>query len=52
VALSEGKALDAAIRFAGGNGSLACTKYGVIPSLARRAELEALLHQHGYVSRG
>jgi ribokinase len=46
VALAEGRDLESAIRFAGGNGSLACTRYGVIPSLARRPELEAFLQQH------
>jgi len=45
VALAEGKDIDSAIRFAGCNGSLACTGYGVVPSLARRADVEALLQK-------
>jgi len=46
VALAEGMEMNPAIRFAGANGSLACTKYGVVPSLARRSEVEALLKKH------
>jgi ribokinase len=42
VSLAEGKDLSSAIRFAGCNGALACTKYGVIPSLARREEVDQL----------
>jgi ribokinase len=42
VSLAEGKDLSSAIRFAGCNGALACTKYGVIPSLARRQEVDQL----------
>lgn len=47
VALAEGKTIESAIRFAGCNGSLACTKYGVVPSLARRAEVDQFLQQLG-----
>lgn len=47
VSLAEGKDLESAIRFAGCNGSLACTKYGVIPSLARRAEVDQLMRSQG-----
>jgi ribokinase len=42
VFIAEGKDLAAAIQFAGCNGALACTKYGVIPSLARRPEVDHL----------
>jgi ribokinase len=42
VSLAEGKDLVTAIQFAGCNGALACTKYGVIPSLARRSEVDQL----------
>jgi ribokinase len=42
VSLAEGKHLATAIQFAGCNGALACTKYGVIPSLARRPEVDQL----------
>ena len=42
VSLAEGKDLASAIQFAGCNGALACTKYGVIPSLARRPEVDQL----------
>lgn len=42
VSLAEGRDLNAAIRFAGCNGALACTKYGVIPSLAVRSEVDRL----------
>jgi ribokinase len=47
VAMAEGKNIVSAIRFAGCNGSLACTKYGVVPSLARRAEVDRLLKEQG-----
>jgi ribokinase len=47
VAMAEGKDIVSAIRFAGCNGSLACTKYGVVPSLARRAEVDQLLKEQG-----
>jgi ribokinase len=42
VSLAEGRDLASAIRFAGCNGALACTKYGVIPSLAVRSEVDRL----------
>lgn len=42
VSLAEGRDLASAIRFAGCNGALACTKYGVIPSLALRSEVDRL----------
>jgi ribokinase len=43
VALAEGKALSEAVRFATYAGALACTKLGVIPALAYRREVEALI---------
>ncbi len=43
VALAEGQSLSAAVRFATYAGALACTKLGVIPALAYRQDLEALL---------
>lgn len=43
VALAEGQPLPAAVRFAAAAGALACTKLGVIPALARRAAVDALL---------
>jgi ribokinase len=43
VSLAEGLDLASAIRFAGCNGALACTKYGVIPSLANRPEVDRLV---------
>jgi ribokinase len=43
VSLAEGRDLASAIKFAGCNGALACTKYGVIPSLAVRTEVDRLL---------
>jgi ribokinase len=42
VSLAEGRDLSSAIKFAGCNGALACTKYGVIPSLAVRPEVDRL----------
>jgi ribokinase len=42
VSLAEGRDLTSAIKFAGCNGALACTKYGVIPSLAARPEVDRL----------
>jgi ribokinase len=47
VATAEGKDIVSAIRFAGCNGSLACTKYGVVPSLATRPEVDQLLKEQG-----
>jgi ribokinase len=49
VAMAEGKDIESSIRFAGCNGSLACTKYGVVPSLASRAEVDQFLRKHGTV---
>ncbi len=45
VALGEGKPLLEAVRFGAACGALACTRLGVIPSLARRAAVEQLLAQ-------
>jgi ribokinase len=42
VALSEGRDLITAVRFANCAGALACTALGVIPAMARRAEVVAL----------
>ena len=46
VSLAEGHDLTSAIKFAGCNGALACTKYGVIPSLAARPEVDRLYSMH------
>ena len=46
VNFARGRNLVVAIRFAGCNGALACTKYGVIPSLARRSEVDRLFSMH------
>jgi ribokinase len=46
VALAEGMALPDAVHFAVACGSHACTRLGVIPSLGRRAEIEALARAH------
>jgi ribokinase len=46
VALAEKRDLPTAIRFAGCNGALACTKYGVIPSLAVRSDVDRLFSTH------
>lgn len=43
VALIEGQAPDAALRFAVAAGALACTKAGAQPSLPHRADVEAVL---------
>lgn len=43
VALAEGKSLSNAVRFATYAGALACTKLGVIPALASRQAIEALI---------
>ena len=37
-----GELLPDAVRFAVASGAMACTRLGVIPSLGRRAEVEAL----------
>lgn len=42
VALAEGRELPEAVRFAAAAGSYACTRLGVIPSLGRRGEVDAL----------
>jgi len=42
VSLAEGQDLASAIIFAGCAGALACTKFGVIPALAARAEVDQL----------
>jgi len=42
VALAEGRSLAEAVRFAIAAGATACTRLGVVPSLGRRAEVEAL----------
>jgi len=41
VALSEGKSLGEAVKFANCCGAMACTKLGVIPALAKRKMVEA-----------
>ena len=46
VALAEGHTLPEAVRFGVACGSHACTRLGVIPSLGRRAEVEALARHH------
>ena len=43
VALAEGRALNDAVRFAACAGALACTRLGVIPALAYRKEVEAMM---------
>jgi ribokinase len=43
VALAEGRPLLDAVRFAVCAGALACTRLGVVPALARRAEVEEML---------
>ncbi|MEO1324106.1 MAG: ribokinase [Pseudomonadota bacterium] len=48
VALAEGQAPEAALRFASAAGALAVTKPGAQPSLPRRAEVEAILAKSGY----
>jgi ribokinase len=45
IALAEGQDLVAAVRFATCSGALACTKLGVIPSLASRPAVDALYRQ-------
>jgi ribokinase len=46
VALGEGRDLPDAVRFGCACGALACTKLGVIPALASRAEADALYRRH------
>ena len=43
VALAEGRDLPDAVRFAVASGALACTRLGVVPSLARRADVDAMI---------
>ncbi len=45
IALAEGQDLETAVKFATCSGALACTKLGVIPSLANRPAVEALYRQ-------
>ena len=45
VALGEGKPLIEAVQFGCACGALACTKLGVIPSLAHRAAVDLFLAQ-------
>lgn len=45
VALGEGQPLVEAVRFGAACGALACTRLGVIPALARRADVEKLLSE-------
>ena len=46
VALAEGKDIVSAAKFAACAGALACTRLGVIPSLALRPEVDALYQKH------
>lgn len=46
VALGEGRPLLDAVRFGCAYGALACTKLGVIPSLASRSEADDLYRRH------
>ncbi len=43
VALSEGKTLEEAVRFAVHAGALCCTQLGVIPAMPDRAQVDALM---------
>lgn len=45
VAIAEGKGLKEAVEFAGGAASLSVTKYGVVPSLPYRQEVEEFLRK-------
>jgi ribokinase len=45
IALSEGKDLLEAVKFANCSGGLACTRLGVIPALAGRTEVDALFRR-------
>lgn len=51
VALGEGQPLLEAVRFGAACGALACTRLGVIPSLARRDAVEQLLLQQPLASK-
>jgi ribokinase len=46
VALSEGKPIEQALRFANAAGALAVTRAGAEPSLPERSEIEVLLNDH------
>ena len=46
VALTEGRTLIDAVRFANCAGALACTRLGVIPALSHRDEVDQLFAQH------
>lgn len=46
IALAEGMPLRDAVRYATCSGALACTKLGVIPSLAARAAVDDLYRKH------
>ena len=46
VALSEGKSLEEAVKFANAMGALTVQTHGAIPSLCRRARLESFLAEH------
>ncbi|NOZ50442.1 MAG: ribokinase [Chloroflexi bacterium] len=46
IALAEGMGLVEAVRFANCAGALACTKLGVIPSLADRAAVQVFFERH------
>jgi ribokinase len=46
IALAEGKDLLTAVKYGACAGALACTRLGVIPSLAYRADIENLYHQN------
>jgi ribokinase len=46
VALAEGKDIVSAAKFASCAGALACTRLGVIPSLAFRSDVDALYHKY------
>jgi ribokinase len=46
VALSEGKSLRDAARFANAAGALCCTKRGAQPAMPRRGEVERLTRRH------
>lgn len=51
VALAEGKPLKEAVEFAVCAGALACTQLGVIPALAGRGEVEAMLLDLDFLPR-
>jgi ribokinase len=51
VALAEGRELPDAVRYAAASGAIACTRLGVIPSLGRRAEVDALFQTNSGYAR-